>query len=101
TLDPLKLNRAELPCPSTNQPRATLSISGVNICLILAVERTLLDFPNLDFCTSITKRARSVGVVHKPAGASSGSTNHLPFISTPFGRCPAAAREARSGGSGC
>lgn len=44
----------------------------VSICFAIACDSTRVEVPALAFDTSMAMRARSEGVVHKPAGAISG-----------------------------
>src|SRR5207244_24304 len=60
--------------PLIIMPRPQLPKPGVNICFVIAGDSTRFDFPASESCISMAKRARSDGVLHKPAGAISGYT---------------------------
>jgi hypothetical protein len=58
---------------STKKPRPTSAeMKGVTIRSAEAFESTLFDLPCKESCTSMPNRARSVGVVQRPAAAISG-----------------------------
>ena len=74
--------------------------TGETIACAIGRDRTC-EPPRRAFCTSIANFARSVGVVHKPAGACSGYTCHFVSIGCPRPLCARAALESRPGGNGC
>jgi len=55
-----------------DHPETGRALIGLSICRVIAVERIRPDFPKFDIATSIASKARSDGVVHRPAAANSG-----------------------------
>src|SRR5690348_1231521 len=72
SLDPPCPNRRAAPSPSIMNPRPYSPFCTLSISRADALSITLFDSPRDDLQTSIANRARSPGVVQRPAGAISG-----------------------------
>ena len=86
---------------STWKPSPNDSDCCVSICFVIACDSTRVDFPAFALDTSRATRARSDGVVHRPAAAISGYTCQRPATLFPLAYVPVAVLAARSGGRGC
>src|SRR6187401_1860449 len=92
----------------TKTPRATPEsgsepVGATLVSMRFAVdgESTRVALPDEASAISRANRARSLGVVHRPAAAISGYTWRLPAMGAPSPLYPAAADGTLPGGSGC